>query len=196
MDRSPPKPRDWDAYYARTAQLPGPDKTCAFLDTVPMHGRVLDFGAGSGRWSAAFLRDRPDVTIDALDQHIDKATLLPASWSGEKIASSFQDFRPTQSYDAIWAQSVLFFLPPDALRPVFHRLACALLKDGVIAFTMVEEGHVSRAAKFHGMTEDAILHMLDEEGLEVTSLMRHPDTRYGTDGLVIPTYDITARKRA
>jgi methylase of polypeptide subunit release factors len=108
MERSN-APHNWDSYYTLTANLPKPAMTASFLEAIPHKGAILDFGAGSGRWSAAFLRDRPDVIIDMLDQNI-QAALLPENGRGEKIASSFQDFVPSKTYDGIWAFATLFFI--------------------------------------------------------------------------------------
>ena len=88
----------------RVIELPEPEYTEHFLSKVLEGGRVLDFGAGNGRWAAAFLRDRPDIEIDVLDQNIEKATILPEDWQGEKIKSSFQDFCPSKQYDGIWSK--------------------------------------------------------------------------------------------
>lgn len=181
----------WDEYYARTLNLPGPEHTARFLANIPSAGHILDFGAGSGRWSAAFLRDRPDLTIDALDQNIDQAALLPENWHGEKIKSSFQNFMPAKTYDGIWAFAALFFLEKRDLNNCFHKLASGLKENGFISFTMVDDCHAASTEKFHGLSKYGILEMLGREGLELTSLEFHADIKYSL--ITIPTYFVTAK---
>ncbi len=185
---------DWNPYYARTATLPEPEMTTPFLDQMPRGGRILDFGAGSGRWSAAFLRDRPDLVVDAIDRNIDEARLLPEPWQGQKIKASFQEFTTTQSYDGIWAFATLFFMEKPELIKCFHRLASALKDNGTISFTMVDRCHAAEAAKFHGLSKTEILEMVKKEGLKVTSLILDAHAAYGTANIVIPTFSVTARK--
>jgi len=194
MERSKDSPHNWDSYYARTAFLPKPEITAQFLDKIPQNGRLLDFGAGSGRWSAAFLRDRPDLTIDALDINIDQAALLPETWRGKKIKSSFQDFEPSMSYDAIWAFATLFFMEKKELGECFHRLVTSLKEGGTISFTMVDDCHTAKAFKVHGLSKAEILDMLKKEGLNLTSLELNKKTTYGTENTVVPTYTVTAGK--
>jgi trans-aconitate methyltransferase len=194
MERSKDSSHKWDAYYARTAVLPKPEIAARFLDKIPQDGHILDFGAGSGRWSAAFLRDRPDLTIDALDQNIDQATLLPETWRGEKIKSSFQAFEPSKSYDGIWAFATLFFMEKKESGECFHKLATSLKEGGTISFTMVDDCHAASASKFHGLSKSEILDMLGKEGLNLTSLELNEQATYGPAKTVIPTYTVTASK--
>lgn len=196
MERSKDTLRDWDSYYSRTAHLPRPEITAKFLDQIPNEGRVLDFGAGSGRWSAAFLRDRADLIVDALDRNIDQAILLPENWRGEKIKSSFQEFVPTKSYDGIWAFATLFFMDKADMGACFHKLASALKPNGTISFTMVDDCHAASAAKFYGLSKEEILDMLRKEGLEATALTLEGHATYGKTKMVIPTYAVTAKKLA
>ncbi len=194
MDYVSSDQHNWQDYYARTAQLPRPVATSPFLNQIPHEGRVLDFGAGSGRWSAAFFRDRPDLTIDMLDQHIDQASLIPENWHGQKIKSSFQEFIPTQSYDGIWAHATLFFMTKSEMEACFHKMALALKDNGIISFTLVEDCHAANVVKFHGYSEDYIINLLRNEPLELVDIRRYPHTTYGQNNIEIPTYYVTARK--
>ena len=196
MELSKDSPHIWDSYYARTAVLPQSEITVQFLEKIPQEGRLLDFGAGSGRWSAVFLTDRPDLTIDALDQNIDHATLLPEIWAGEKVKSSFQTFELTRSYDGIFAFATLFFVNKTELGECFHKLAIALKEGGTIFFTMVDDCHEANAFKFHGLSKLGILDMLEKEGLSLASLELNEQTRYGSNKMIVPTYTVTASKAA
>lgn len=187
--------KPWDSFYARTMHLPSPHLTKSFIELLPARARVLDFGAGSGAWTAAFLRDRPELMIDALDMNIDQAKALPENFNGQKLQLRFQEYQGVpNSYDAIWARSVLFFLPPRERDVCFHELAKSLPSNGILSFTMVDDSKNASLAKFHGMSEPSILKMLDKEGLELVSISRITPP-YGPTRIIVPTFDISARKK-
>jgi trans-aconitate methyltransferase len=184
----------WDNYYAKTANLPTSARTSRFLDKIPHGGRILDFGAGNGRWSAAFLRDRSDVIIDVLDQNADLATLLPPHWRGEKINTSFQTFTSSKSYDGIWAYASLFFLNKDELKACLHKLVLSLNTGGILFFTMVDECDAATSARFYGLSRESLLEILHHEGLSIMSLTLHEETTYGKNQTIIPTYHVMTYK--
>ncbi len=184
----------WNSYYKRNNSLPAPRLTVSFLRMIPENGRILDFGAGSGRWAAAFLRDRQDIVVDVLDQNVECASLLPEDWCGEKIKARFQDFNLNYSYDGIWAFAALFFLNKQELEMCFHELAAALNDGGVMAFTMVDDCLVARNARFYGMASEDIKLLMHKEGLKIISFRLNKNTSYGLDKIKIPTYFMTARK--
>lgn len=187
--------RPWDSFYARTAHLPSPELTSEFLTALPHGARLLDFGAGSGAWTAGFLRDRTDLAIDVLDQNIEHAQSLPEGFAGQRLAQRFQDYRATDaSYDAIWARSVLFFMPRKEMESCFHELSASLVSGGTIAFTMVDDCPAAALCKFNGMSESSMLEILDREGLELVKVSCL-DAPYGAKRISIPTFDVTARKR-
>lgn len=195
MERETSDRRDWNSFYARTSHLPRPELTREFLNDLPQAARVLDFGAGSGAWASAFLRDRPDLTVDVLDKNIDKAASLPPDFAGQRIASTFEEFRaPETPYDAIWARSVLFFLERPALESCFHQLAQSVKSGGTLAFTMVEDCEAAALSRFHGMSDSSLREMLDKEGVELIKMARE-EFPYGAKAIVIPTFDVFVRKR-
>lgn len=175
--------------------LPSPEMAADFLQQLPANAHILDFGAGTGAWSAAFLRDRPDVFIDVLDQNIAHAKALPDDFKGKKLALRFQDFRaPDTPYDAIWARSVLFFMPAAELAPCFHQLSRSLHTHGLLAFTMVDDSPDTTLAKFYGMAEPRLMEMLDKEGFNLVKLTRSTPP-YGATKTPLLTFNIYARKR-
>ncbi len=186
--------KKWDEFFARTQQLPVPERTRDFLALLPPSARVLDFGCGSGRWCAAFFRDRPDLTIDAVDGLIEKATLIPANSAGERIKADFVSFCPSHAYNGLWAYAVLFFIPRDKQPAVFQRLTQALRPGGVFEFTMVEEGAPAISAGFHGMSEEALKNWLAEAELTILSMDKLQDAQYGPTRITIPTFHVRAQK--
>ena len=195
-DQPAAKPSNFDWFFAHTQELPPADRTGYFLKHLPQGARIIDFGCGTGRWAAAFLRDRPDLTIDLLDRRPDKMNLIPPEWPGETFGMNFTEFTPSHAYAGIWSFAALFFLPRTDLTVCFHRLAGALKPGGVILFTMVEECATSALVKLHGMDKAGIEAMLATEGLVPLSLSRREDAEYGPQKLHIPTFHVLARKPA
>lgn len=190
------KTDSWDNYYARTLELPSPQQTELFLSKIPHDGRVLDFGAGSGRWTAAFIRDRPNLTVDALDQNITQAAQIPADSCGERINASFQEFQPrSATYDGIWSFASLFFLPKSEQATCIHCLTQSLKPKGILSFSMVDDCHTASAAKFYGQSEHSIRDLLAKEGFKILAFKRVDDVQYGNNSLAIPTFFITAQKQ-
>jgi len=190
------KPSNFDWFFARTQELPRPERTDYFLKHLPQGARILDFGCGTGRWAAAFSRDRPDLTIDLLDRRPDKMNLIPPGWPGEVFGINFTEFAPQHTYDGIWAFAALFFLPDSDLKTCFHTLVAALKPGGVIFFSMVEECANTGVARLTGMDRAGIEALLAAEGLKAVYIVRRDDTEYGPKKLSIPTFQVLAQKTA
>jgi hypothetical protein len=187
-------PIDWDKYYVNTTGIPESKRTESFLSHIPNSGRILDFGAGSGRWAIAFSRDRSDLIIDVIDQNIDKAVLLQGDWRGEKIKSSFQDFYPRSSYyDGIWAEASLFFLNNVDLRACFNKLTSALKDNGIIYFSMTDDCPTAHKLGYSGLSESDISSMLRKEGMKTISFFDKQEI-YRLEKFEIKTYYVIAQK--
>ncbi|MEZ5691837.1 MAG: class I SAM-dependent methyltransferase [Rickettsiales bacterium] len=189
--------KEWEAFYKRHAVLPESGETTNFLEFLPQNANILDFGAGNGRWAAAFARDRPDLMIDIFDQNTEQAFLIPENWKGEKIKGDFADYSVTcigKQYDGIWSYASLFFMNYKTLYKTFHELALSLKNDGVIWFSMVDKCDISDKARFNGLTEEEICRMLAGENLQKMSIIKHENKKYGKNEIIIPTYYVLARK--
>lgn len=186
--------RDWDEYYTRTHELPSPERTHTFLHTLPPQSHILDFGCGTGSWAAAFLRDRPDLTIDVIDRNLDKAIHITPDWKGRKWHGDFRTFKPACAYDAIWARASLFFLAKDEIEIAFGLLASALKAGGVITFTLVDATPAAQKAGFTGMSEAALKTLLAKNRLTPLSLIYNAEVPYGAQKLIVPTFIVHARK--
>jgi trans-aconitate methyltransferase len=177
-------------FYARTSTLPTSEQTKQFLDKICNQGTILDFGCGSGRWAAAFRRDRPDITIDLVDRNLDQAPLLVKEWKGARYHQSFESFRPEKSYDGMWASASLFFLPPAAFTEVLATLAEALTMGAPFYFDMVAP---CKPINFYGMNPDAIHAALLAVDIHVDAISTRPEL-YGIDKMEIETHYVHAHK--
>lgn len=184
----------WDSFYARTQYLPSPEATSSFLNHLPRNAKVLDFGTGSGRWAAAFIRDRPDLTIDLLDQNIEQASLIPEKWKGKIIKTSFENYVPSKKYHGIWSFASLFFMNNSDLEKCLSKLIDALEENGVIEFSMVDKCPAADNFKLYGMAEVAMRKILEEKKLLIDSIKLNNDAKYGKNMLLIPTYHVRATK--
>eukprot|EP00429_Kryptoperidinium_foliaceum_P071028 CAMPEP_0176057720 /NCGR_PEP_ID=MMETSP0120_2-20121206/28751_1 /TAXON_ID=160619 /ORGANISM="Kryptoperidinium foliaceum, Strain CCMP 1326" /LENGTH=265 /DNA_ID=CAMNT_0017391235 /DNA_START=26 /DNA_END=820 /DNA_ORIENTATION=- len=100
-------------------------------------GDALDCGAGIGRVTAHLLRhefgrvDLAEPNVKLLDQA--KKDLAGDPRAGRFIAAPLQHLQlEPASYDAIWIQWVLLYLPDDDLAAFLQRCKRALRKGGVI----------------------------------------------------------------
>jgi hypothetical protein len=141
----------------------------------------------------AFLRERPDLTIDLIDKHLDQSNLIPPDWTGDKFHLDFNDFTPCRTYDAIWAFSVLFFLSPADMPRVIHTLLNTLKPGGIAEFTMVDDCAAATAAGFTGMNRQDIEKTLQRAHLIPVTIQKSKEALYMPE-LKIPTFYIRARK--
>jgi trans-aconitate methyltransferase len=184
----------WDRYYASRLTLPRESYTWPFLRHLPQNARVLDFGSGNGNWAAAFHRDRPDLTIDLIDTNAPSPSLIPPDWQGEVTQSDFTAFLPTREYEGIWANNSLFFLARQEIAPTFHKLAEALTPQGLVQFTMLQEGNAVPGS-LSGLSRQAILRMLETEHLSPIFIKHVENVTYGGYAQrKIPTFYVQAQK--
>ena len=100
-----------------------------FLEMLPAGGRILDLGCGPGRDTRLFLERGFRVT--AVDGSEELCRLAEAFTGHPVIHSTFQEFRPGESYDGIWACASLLHLPKEEIVRVIERLSPFLREGGV-----------------------------------------------------------------
>lgn len=100
-----------------------------FLEMLPAGGRILDLGCGPGRDTRLFLERGFRVT--AVDGSEELCRLAEDFTGQPVICSTFQEFRPGESYDGIWACASLLHLPKEEIVLVIERLSPYLREGGV-----------------------------------------------------------------
>ncbi len=189
------KDKDWDTYYQRTLDIPTPLRVKPFLDKIPQGGTVLDFGCGSGRFAAAFHRDRPDLSLHVLDINLAKAPLLQnADWVHKQFPIAFAEFKEQNAYDGIFAWASLFFEENTRHQPMFNSLAAAMKPGATLAFTFVESGYEKEGFPFHGRKYEELENLIKAAGLTTQTLEYRNDIAYGKTKEIIPTFIIHAQK--
>ncbi len=138
----------------------------------------------------------PSLTIDVLDaranmlrQHYEKIPQIQKHLHG-----TFEDFRAEQQYDGIWARASLFFMPPEKLAGVLQELKKALKPDGILEFTFVTSKPEKGFDSFHPLPQSTMQQMVERSGFSIERILEENNTRYGEEGIEIPTYIVSARK--
>lgn len=133
-----------------------------FLDKLPTHASILDFGCGSGRDARYFLEKGYQVTaIDGSEE----LCRLASEYTGIPVKNMlFQELADIDCYDGIWACSSILHLPLQELKAVFWKMADALKKNGIV-YTSFKYGTFSgerNGRYFTDMTEDTFAELIKE----------------------------------
>lgn len=133
-----------------------------FLDKLPTHACILDFGCGSGRDARYFLEKGYQVTaIDGSEE----LCRLASEYTGIPVKNMlFQELEDIDCYDGIWACSSILHLPLRELKAVFWKMADALKKNGIV-YTSFKYGTFSgerNGRYFTDMTEDTFAELINE----------------------------------
>lgn len=111
-------------FIADTLQVDFTQLQEAFLATLPPHAHILDLGCGSGRDAKTFIEAGCRVT--AVDGAPAICRLTEQYLKQPVICQTFQDYRPTDSFDGIWACASLLHLPYEDIITVMQTLSTAL----------------------------------------------------------------------
>lgn len=101
-----------------------------FLNYLPLHAKILDFGCGAGRDAKAFLMKGYDV--DAVDGS-EELCKIASAYTGLAVRQMFfQQLDAVAKYDGIWACASILHLPNDELVSVMKKMSVALKPTGII----------------------------------------------------------------
>lgn len=101
-----------------------------FLKYVPEHGRILDFGCGSGRDTKAFMQR--GYLVDAVDGSSEMCRLAGELCNIQVRCMDFTDLNDVNKYDAIWACASLLHVAKTQLPAVLIKMRDALVNGGVM----------------------------------------------------------------
>lgn len=119
-----------ESFVYRTINIDLRETQERFLNHIPPHGRILDFGCGSGRDAKYF--HTKDFEVDAVDGS-EELCKLAAEYSGINVKQMlFSDLDVIEEYDGIWACSSILHLSSSELRDVLLKMLKALKNDGII----------------------------------------------------------------
>ncbi|MAG52465.1 MAG: hypothetical protein CMH62_00710 [Nanoarchaeota archaeon] len=110
-----------------------------FISLIPANGAVLDLGCGSGRDVQYFL----DYKLNPLGIDASENLIIEARKRVEKGKFEVMDVNNLTlgdgSFDGVWAQDIVSYVPKDGILSIFKKLFNILRKDGML-FVSVRQG--------------------------------------------------------
>ena len=153
-----------------------------FLKNIPEHGRILDFGCGSGR-DTKFFKDM-GYEVDAIDGSSELAKKA-TEYSGVEVrCMDFFDLSEKDRYDGIWACASLLHVEKNRLAEIIGILRDALVPGGVLymSFKYGDFAGVRDERCFLDLNEASLDEIIAEvTGIEVVDQWFSQDVRRGKD---------------
>ena len=151
-----------------------------FLDCLPSHAHILDFGCGAGRDTKYFLEQGCRVTAVDGSEALCK---IASEYTGIQVKQMlFQNLDETEKYDGIWACASILHLKKTELPDVLVKMRNALKKQGII-YTSFKYGDfegVRNGRYFTDFTEELFADfMKDIPGLTIEKTWITGDVREG-----------------
>jgi SAM-dependent methyltransferase len=151
-----------------------------FLNKLPEHPFILDFGCGSGRDTKYFLEHGCRVTaIDGSEE----LCRIAGEFTGIRVKHMyFQDLSDLELYDGIWACASILHVSSDEMASVLEKMRAALKPEGILYVSYkygTFEGE-RNGRYFTDMTEERFEKLLDTvEGLTLEEQFITSDVRPG-----------------
>ena len=151
-----------------------------FLERIPLHSCVLDFGCGSGRDTKYFKEQGFVVTATDGSEELCK---IASEYAGVPVKKMlFMELDEVAAYDGIWACSSILHCPFEDLVIVMQKI-CTALKDNGVLYTSFKYGTFAGERNgrfFTDMTEESFKELLEKvPGLEIEDLTITTDVRPG-----------------
>jgi SAM-dependent methyltransferase len=125
-----------------------------FLEYLPEGGKILDFGCGSGRDTAYFLRKGYEV--DATDGSPELCEIA-SEYTGITVRQMlFEELDEREVYDGIWACASILHVEKAKLPDILKRMAKAVKENGTIYVSF-------KYGDFEGMKDGRYFTYLTEE---------------------------------
>ena len=119
-----------ESFVGTTAEVDFREVQDRFLNYVPVGGKILDFGCGSGRDTKYFLEK--GYQVDACDGSEEMCKRASAYTGIEVKRMMFSELDAEHVYDGIWACASILHLPKEELHGVISKMIQATKLDGYI----------------------------------------------------------------
>lgn len=132
-----------------------------FLECVPVGGKILDFGCGSGRDTKYFLSK--GYNVDAIDGS-EKLCKIASEYTGVQVKQMlFAELDVVEEYDGIWACASILHVEKKQLTDIMKKIAIATKTDGVVyaSFKYGEFEGVRNGRFFTYLTEESLGKLLE-----------------------------------
>ncbi len=169
-----------ERFLADTTNVEFGELQSRFVSMLPVGGRILDLGCGSGRDSLAFLK--AGFEVDAVDgsRHMVEAA---KSLTGLDVAQAlFDEYEPDGLYDGIWACSSLLHVASDELPCLIERYSKALKPNGIfyLSFKLGDYEGMRNGRWFTDLTEGSFRKLIGKiEGITISEIDITADVRQG-----------------
>lgn len=150
-----------------------------FEPYLPVNGKILDAGCGSGRDSRYFLEKGFDVS--AFDASAELAKLASQLIHRPVTVCQFDEYSSERTFDGIWACASLLHVPKDQLSQIVSHLSSLLKTDGLFycSFKYGTEDVERDGRAFSNLTESGLDNTIDGLPLRIREMWQTSDLRAG-----------------
>lgn len=136
-----------------------------FLKYIPVGGRILDAGCGSGRDSKAF-RQR-GYEVEAFDASVELCKLASKNIGQEVRCLCFENMTYKNEFDGIWASASLLHVEKNEMQKVLVKCYNALKQDGILyaSFKYGDTEAFKNERFFNNYTEEGIKELFYDLGI-------------------------------
>ena len=134
----------------------------AFLNCLPFHARILDFGCGAGRDTRYFLERGCLVTAVDGSEALCK---IASEYTGISVKQMlFQNLDEIEKYDGIWACASILHLKKTELSNVLVKMKKALKQQGIIytSFKYGDYEGMRNGRYFTDFTEESFINFMED----------------------------------
>jgi 2-polyprenyl-3-methyl-5-hydroxy-6-metoxy-1,4-benzoquinol methylase len=166
-----------EAFFRDTVNVDIQDIRIRFQSYLNPRASVLDAGCGSGRDTAAFVKEGFRVT--AFDSSPKMVALASAYTGVSVLLQDFEEVDWRNEFDGVWAMASLLHVSRERLPMIVLRLTAALRPGGVL-FASFKHGIVERRQKsrtFTDMTERTLAELFVGAGLNILDVWTTYDVR-------------------
>ena len=132
----------------------------AFLELLPKHAAILDFGCGSGRDTKYFLEQ--GCRVDAMDGSLELCKAA-SEYTGINVKHMlFQELNEKEKYDGIWACASILHVKREELPEIIRKMSLAAKANGIIylSFKYGDFEGERNGRYFTDMTEESMAKLL------------------------------------
>ena len=151
-----------------------------FLKYIPEHGKVLDFGCGSGRDTKEFLD--MGYSVEAIDGSSEMC-IRASEYTGIDVkCMDFFDLNEESKYDGIWACASLLHVGRDRLPEIFEVLRKSIAQGGILyaSFKYGNGMTVRGERQFSDFTEKSIIPLFETAGFQIINVVVGEKTKNGS----------------
>ena len=131
-----------------------------FLELLPEHAAILDFGCGSGRDTKYFLEH--GCMVDAMDGSLELCKAA-SEYTGINVKHMlFQELNEKEKYDGIWACASILHVKREELPEIIRKMSLAAKANGIIylSFKYGDFEGERNGRYFTDMTEESMAKLL------------------------------------